>query len=116
MSSCIDNNNADCTIPLEAIKVLDAIGKTPPKDNQGYPFKGNSSTRGDGGTTSYYELPEGATELSHIIAHKHMEHGIGEAFCALYRLNDNGEYLRNLTKAKYYIEAAIEIYKQRNKG
>jgi hypothetical protein len=37
-----------------------------------------------------------------------MEHGIGEAFCALYRLNDNGEYLRNLKKAKFYIDSAIE--------
>ena len=28
--------------------------------------------------------------------------------CALYRLNDNGEYLRNLKKAKFYIDSAIE--------
>lgn len=64
--------------------------------------------RGDGGATNYYELPKGATELRHIIKHKQMEHGIGEAFCALYRLNDNGEYLRNLKKAKFYIDCAIE--------
>lgn len=70
--------------------------------------------RGDGGSTNYYELPEGATELRHIIHHKNMEHGIGEAFCALYRLNDNGEYLRNLNKAKYYIECAIEYYEKDN--
>ena len=37
-----------------------------------------------------------------------MEHGIGEAFSALYRLNDNGEHKRNLTKAKYYIEKELE--------
>ena len=36
------------------------------------------TTRGDGGSTSYYELPEGATELRHLIKHKRMEHGIGE--------------------------------------
>ena len=66
------------------------------------------SARGDGGSTSYYNLPEGATELRHLIKHKKMEHGIGEAFCALYRLNDNGEYLRNLNKVKNYIEAEIE--------
>jgi len=64
--------------------------------------------RGDGSSTHYYELPKGATELRHIIKHKSMEHGIGEAFCALYRLDDNGEYLRNLKKAKFYIDAAIE--------
>lgn len=65
-------------------------------------------TRGDGGATSYYELPEGATELKHLIKHKKMEHAIGEAFCALYRLKDNGEYLRNLKKVKYYIDSEIE--------
>lgn len=64
--------------------------------------------RGDGGSTNYYKLPEGASELRHLIKHKKMEHGIGEAFCALYRLNDNGEYLRNLKKAKFYIDAEIE--------
>lgn len=64
--------------------------------------------RGNGGSTSYYNLPVDATDLGHLIKHKKMEHGIGEAFCALYRLNDNGEYKRNLTKAKYYIEKELE--------
>ena len=68
----------------------------------------NTEHRGDGSATHYYELPKGATELRHIIKYKNMEHGIGEAFCALYRLNDNGEYLRNLKKAKFYIDSAIE--------
>jgi len=72
----------------------------------------NTEHRGDGLSTHYYELPKGATELRHIIKHKKMEHGIGEAFCALYRLNDNGEYLRNLKKAKFYIDAAIEYEEQ----
>lgn len=72
----------------------------------------NTEHRGDGLSTHYYELPNGATELRHIIKHKKMEHGIGEAFCALYRLNDNGEFLRNLKKAKYYIEAEIEWYEK----
>lgn len=64
--------------------------------------------RGSGGSTGYYELPSGATELRHLIKHKKMEHGIGEAFCALYRLNDNGEYRRNLEKVKFYIECELE--------
>jgi hypothetical protein len=73
------------------------------------------NVRGNGGSTSYYELPEGATELKHLIKHKKMEHGIGEAFCALYRLNDNGEYKRNLIKAKFYIENELEWY-EKNKS
>lgn len=73
-----------------------------------YGYERNTEHRGDGLSAHYYELPKGATELRHIIKHKKMEHGIGEAFCALYRLNDNGEYLRNLKKALFYIQAAIE--------
>lgn len=68
----------------------------------------NKTKRGNGGATSYYELPKGATELRHLIRHKRMSHPIGEAFCALYRLNDNGEYRRNLEKAKFYIECELE--------
>lgn len=72
------------------------------------------SKRGDGSNANYYELPAGATQLHEIIKHKKMEHGIGEAFCALYRLNDNGEYLRNLKKAKFYIEKAIAWEERKN--
>lgn len=68
----------------------------------------SKQTRGNGGATDYYELPKNATELKHLIKHKKMEHGIGEAFCALYRLNDNGEYERNLRKAYYYIGSELE--------
>ena len=71
--------------------------------------------RGDGGSTNYYELPKGATELRHLIRHKKMSHSIGEIFCAIYRLNDNGEYLRNLKKAKFYIDSEIEEYEKENK-
>ena len=72
-------------------------------------------TRGDGGSTNYYELPKGATELRHLIKYKKMSHSIGEIFCAIYRLNDNGEYLRNLKKAKFYIDSEIEEYEKENK-
>jgi len=63
--------------------------------------------RGDGGSTSYYKLPENANELGELIYHKKMNHSIGEAFCALYRLEDNGERKRNLKKAQYYIEQEL---------
>lgn len=63
--------------------------------------------RGDGGSTSYYKLPENAKELGDLIYHKEMNHSIGEAFCALYRLKDNGEYKRNLRKAKFYIDLEL---------
>lgn len=64
--------------------------------------------RGDGGHTDYYDLPKNAKVLGDLIRHKKMGHGEGEAFCALYRLNDNGERLRNLKKARYYIDEEIK--------
>jgi len=70
--------------------------------------KADGKVRGNGSTANYYQLPKDATELRHLIKHKKMEHGIGEAFCALYRLNDNGEKLRNLKKAKAYIDWELE--------
>jgi len=66
------------------------------------------NSRGDGGSTSYYNLPEGATELSDLIYHKKMNHSIGESFCAIYRLNDNGEYARNIRKAIFYLQLELK--------
>lgn len=78
------------------------------KIDEDYQVGGTSPKRGDGGSTNYYSLPKNATELKHLIRHKNMGHAIGEAFCALYRLNDNGEYKRNLTKALYYIQSELD--------
>lgn len=74
--------------------------------------KRNTELRATGGTTHYYELPLNATELKHLIRHKKMSHPIGEAFCALYRLHDNGEYKRNLEKARYYIDTELEYLEE----
>jgi hypothetical protein len=93
-------------IALEHVHRLNGIDMVKATECRGVMNEGG---RGDGGATSYYELPEGATELRHLIKHKKMEHAIGEAFCALYRLNDNGEYKRNLEKVKFYIESELEL-------
>lgn len=62
----------------------------------------NKNNRESGGSTHYYELPDGATELRHLIKHKNMTHAEGEMFCSMYRLHDNGEYIRNLEKIIFY--------------
>lgn len=68
--------------------------------------------RSTGGSTHYYDLPENATQLRHLIRYKNMSHGIGEAFSALYRLNDNGEYRRNLEKAIFYCQCELEYLEE----
>lgn len=56
--------------------------------------------RSDGSTASYYELPEGATELQHLISHRNMNHAIGSIFSLCYDHSKN---------AHSSIETAIEI-------
>lgn len=64
----------------------------------------------DGSTADYYELPEGATELQHLISYKNMNAQMGEIFRANYRYGQvsHSEKLRDAKKIKYYIEAEIE--------
>lgn len=97
----------DLDIRSIEIKILNRNFKK--VDNQS---ERNQELRLTGGSTHYYELPKNATELKHLIRHKKMSHPIGEAFCSLYRLNDNGEYKRNLEKAKYYIETELQYLEE----
>lgn len=64
----------------------------------------------DGSTASYYELPEGATELQHLISHRNMNAQIGEIFRACYRygLVSHSDMLRDAKKIKFYAQAEIE--------
>ena len=64
----------------------------------------------DGSTASYYELPEGATELQDLISHRDMNAQIGEVFRACYRYGQasHSSKLRDAKKIKFYIEAEIK--------
>lgn len=66
-------------------------------------------SKSDGSTASYYELPEGATELQHLISHKNMNAQIGEIFRACYRYGEveHSAMLRDAKKIKFYAEAEI---------
>ena len=68
----------------------------------------NTEDRPSGGATHYYQLPKDATELHELINYKSMTHSIGEAFSALYRLNDNGEKVRNLEKVIFYAQLELQ--------
>ncbi len=70
---------------------------------------GNGATKSDGSTASYYELPEGATQLQDLIGHKDMNAQIGEIFRACYRYGEveHSEKMRDAKKIKFYAEAEI---------
>lgn len=60
----------------------------------------------DGGSTSYYQLPEGATELNDLIEHKRMSFALGNIFKACYRFGekDAASRLYDLNKIIYFAE------------
>ena len=55
----------------------------------------------DGSSTSYYKIPENATDLIDLIEHKNMNFAVGNIFKACYRLdqkegNDDAYDLRKI--------------------
>jgi len=64
----------------------------------------------DGSTASYYELPEGATELQDLISYLDLNAQLGEIFRACYRYGraSHSDKLRDAKKIRFYINAEIE--------
>lgn len=72
--------------------------------------------KSDGSTASYYQLPEKATELQHLISHKNMNAQIGEIFRSCYRYDqvEHSDMLRDAKKMRFYINAEIERLEKLN--
>jgi len=68
------------------------------------------TTKSDGSTASYYELPAGAKELQDLISHRDMNSQVGEIFraCFRYGLVEHSDKLRDAKKIKFYAEAEIK--------
>lgn len=68
----------------------------------------------DGGSSTYYFLPKGATELNDLIEHKEMSFARGNIFKALYRLGEKAgtdvEY--DLNKIELFLERLREMHKK----
>jgi hypothetical protein len=66
----------------------------------------------DGLSTSYYTIPEHATELRHLISHKSMSKSRGDIFKACYRLGekDGTDVLYDLNKMEFFIKDLKEMY------
>lgn len=68
------------------------------------------SIKSDGSTASYYQLPNGCTELQHLISHRDMNAQIGEIFRACYRYGQasHSDKLRDAKKILFYAKAEID--------
>jgi hypothetical protein len=65
----------------------------------------------DGGSASYYELPDGAMELQDLIEYKGMNFAVGNIFKAAYRLGDNGSHSnprRDLKKIIWFAQRELD--------
>ena len=67
--------------------------------------------RSDGGASAYYELPEHATELKHLISHKDMSFARGNMFKALYRLGEKAgtDVDYDLNKLEFFLKELKEM-------
>jgi hypothetical protein len=65
--------------------------------------------KSDGSTASYYQLPEGATELQDLISYRNMNAQDGEMFRALYRKGraSHSDQLRDAKKVLFYAQAEV---------
>ena len=77
-----------------------------------------SKEQSDGSTASYYELPEGATELQELISAKNMNAQIGEIFRACYRYGQvaHSPEIRDIKKILFYAKAELERLTKLEKG
>jgi len=85
------------------------VVKKSPKGSGEMWTRSSDGSTSDGSTASYYELPEGASELQHLISHKDMNAQIGEIFRAAYRYGESShsDMLRDAKKIRFYIDAEI---------
>jgi hypothetical protein len=68
----------------------------------------------DGGSTSYYKLPDHATELRHLISHKGMSKSRGDIFKACYRLGEKegADMLYDINKIIFFAQDLKEMYER----
>ena len=92
----------DCDIIAYRLadKVVSDVPKTETRD----------TSKSDGSTASYYELPEGATELQHLISYRNLNAQDGEMFRAIYRKGraSHSDALRDAKKVLFYAQAEVE--------
>ena len=68
------------------------------------------SATSDGQSATYYEIPEGCTQIQDLISYRDMNAQMGEIFRAVYRYGQShhSSQLRDAKKIRFYIEAEIK--------
>ncbi len=69
-----------------------------------------SKVKSDGGSTSYYDIPEGTKDLGDLVEYKDMNFNIGNIFKAAYRLGekDGTDKKYDLNKIIYFAQRELK--------
>ena len=101
---------AECSVSESYAGKQLRIWKLKTKNWEAQSPKAATKAVSDGSTASYYELPEGATELQDLISFKDMNAQMGEIFRGTYRYGQasHSDRLRDAKKIRFYIDAEIK--------
>jgi hypothetical protein len=95
-------------------KAIPASDRMVTRQDNGGPALDDGPVKSDGGSSSYYFLPEGATELNDLIEAKQMSFARGNIFKALYRLGNkvgtDVEY--DLNKIELFLGRLREMHRK----
>ncbi len=74
----------------------------------------NGKIKSDGGSSAYYQFPDGAKELNDLIEHKDMSFARGNMFKALYRLGEKEgiDVGYDLNKMQLFLDRLKEMHKK----
>lgn len=74
--------------------------------------------KSDGGSSAYYDLPDGARDIGDLIEYREMPYGVANIFKACYRLGhkagNDDEY--DLRKIIFFAKRELEYVKKRRKS
>jgi hypothetical protein len=65
--------------------------------------------KSDGGSTSYYDIPQGAKDIGDLVEYKNMNFNVGNIFKAAYRLGekDGNDLAYDLRKIIYFAQREL---------
>ena len=78
------------------------------------PATTSGKIKSDGGSSAYYQFPDGAKELNDLIEHKGMSFARGNMFKALYRLGEKEgiDVGYDLNKMQLFLDRLKEMHKK----
>jgi len=97
-----DKKLPDLIYPEEEEDIYDAVAQYRKDHPEKDIYATNDPRKNTGLDGSYYDLPEGASQLQDLIEYKDMNFAVGNIFKATYRLNDKATSTYNLEKIIFY--------------